>query len=197
MFQNLITSILAFAATNIDDIFILILFYGNKRINPTSILAGQALGLGTLVLASYLAAYIGNFIDQRFIGLLGLFPIYLAAKQIFEMIKNKNDSDNDGRQIALKSTGFIAIAGVTIANGGDNIGVYIPLLTTMSHLEKIEMLIVFAVMTYLWCTIARHLADRPIVARQLDKYGHVVMPVVLLLLGVFILAESGTFALIK
>ncbi|MGC3944375.1 MAG: cadmium resistance transporter [Chryseolinea sp.] len=195
MVQNLVTSILAFAATNIDDIFILMLFYGNKSIKPRNILMGQSLGIGTLVLASYIGSFIGNFVDQRFIGLLGLFPIYLAVKHVIDLFGNNVDS-NDESQTALKSTGILAIAGVTIANGGDNVGVYVPLLTTMGNFEKIQLLIVFAAMTYVWCAIAKYLANRPVIARQLDRYGHIAMPIVLFLLGVFILVKSGTFGLL-
>lgn len=194
MLTNLITSILAFAATNIDDIFILMLFYGTRNVKRSDIVLGQYVGIGALVLISFIGSYIGNFIDQRYIGLLGVFPIYLAIKHTIGLLKNSPDTDQE--IVASKSTGFLAIAGVTIANGADNIGVYIPLLTTMSYWEKIQLLIVFIVLTYVWCVLARMLASRPLVARQLDKYGHIIMPIVLFFLGLFIIIESGSISLL-
>jgi len=196
MLTTIITSILAFAATNIDDIFILMLFYGNRKIKSSTIMLGQYVGIGALVAISFIGAFIGNFIDQRYIGLLGLFPIYLAIKHTIDLIKQRTNI-NDTSDVASKGTGLIAIAGVTMANGADNIGVYIPLLTTMEYFDKIQLLAVFTVMVYIWCITARFLARRPLIARQLDKYGHIIMPIVLFLLGIFIFIESGTTSLFK
>ena len=194
LLQNLLTSILAFVSTNIDDIFILMLFFGSKKIRTSSIIAGQYLGIGALVAVSLLTSYIGNFVDQRFIGILGLFPIFLAVKQILQLVKPEEQQGEDD-DVTLK-TSILAVAGVTIANGADNIGVYVPLLTTMTEFAKIQMVMVFIVMTYVWCMMGRYLASRPVIARQLEKFGHIIMPVVLLLLGLFILIESGTFSLL-
>lgn len=195
MLTSLITSIFAFISTNIDDIFILILFYGNRKFRSSDILFGQYLGIGTLVTVSFLGAFAAKFVDQRFIGILGLFPIYLALKQLFELLRRNHDSDK-GIDMQPESAGLIAVAGVTIANGADNLGVYIPLLTTMTYSGKIQLLIVFTIMTYIWCALARFLASRPLVARQLDMYGHVLMPLVLFFLGIFILFECNTLSLL-
>lgn len=193
LIQNLITSILAFASTNIDDIFILMLFYGSAKVRSSTIIIGQYVGIGFLFVVSLLASYIGNVVDQRYLGILGLFPIFLAIRHVMALIRSTNDDDE---AVNVKSSSFLAIAGVTIANGGDNIGVYVPLLTTMTQAAKIQMAAVFLVMTYLWCWAGKYFASRPLVAHQLEKYGHVVMPVVLFLLGVFILTESHTFDLL-
>lgn len=194
MVKTIITSVLAFVSTNIDDIFILTLYFGNRNIKPRSVFVGQSLGLSTLVMISFIGALVENFIDQRFIGLLGLFPIYLALKHSFDLLgRKKHERDND---ISVKSTGILAIAAVTIANGSDNIGVYVPLLATMDSGDRILLIIIFAIMTYAWCIFGRYLARRPIVAAQLDKYGYMLMPVVLFLLGAFILIESKTFNLL-
>lgn len=190
MLEHLFTSLLAFISTNIDDLFILMLFFGGRRISHSHIIAGQYLGISVLIAVSFAGAFIGNFVDQRFVGLLGFFPIYLAVKQVILLLRNKENEE----QSVPKSQGILAIAGVTIANGGDNIGVYIPLLTTMTIQEKILLVIVFMILTYTWCLAGKYLASRPLIARQLDRFGHILMPVVLILLGVFILTETGTLS---
>lgn len=192
MLQTLLTSILAFVSTNIDDIFILMLFYATGRYKSWQIVAGQYLGIATLVVVSFIGAYIGSFFDQRYIGLLGLFPIYLAVKQWISLWKGAEDDDE---QVAA-SGGVISLAGVTIANGGDNIGVYIPVFATMTFPERLILIAVFAVMIYLWCMLAKYLAHHPLVAKALGKYSHVLMPIVLFLLGIYILYESDSFSLL-
>jgi cadmium resistance transport/sequestration family protein len=194
MIQTLLMSVLAFVSTNIDDIFILMLFFGAKKIKPSRIIAGQYLGIATLVVLSLLGSFVGNFIDQRYIGILGLFPIFLAIKQVWLLVRPPGEDDSG--DVTVTSASIFAVAGVTIANGADNIGVYVPLLATLSQFEKIQLVIVFMVMTYLWCLAGQYLASRPVVAKQLERFGHIIMPVVLFLLGLFILIESGTFELL-
>ena len=194
MVQSLVTSIVAFVSTNIDDIFLLMLFYARARFSKTNIVLGQYLGIGTLVIISFIGAYIGSFFDQRYVGLLGLFPIYLAVRETIALFRKDGDDDDNGE--GLRSSGIFAIAGVTIANGGDNVGIYIPLLTAMTVTEKIQMIAVFAVATYLWCRAAQYLAYHPLIAKQLSKYGHILTPIVFSFLGVFILVESKTFSLL-
>ena len=200
MLQNLITAILAFASTNVDDIFILILFFGNRRLRPFTIITGQYLGIAALVVTALAGAYLGGFFDPRYVGLLGLFPIYLAIKQCIELLRT-NSGKSDAEQDPTISTtgvlsGILAVTGVTIANGADNIGVYIPLLATLSAAEKIQLVIVFAILILVWCLLAKYLASRPLIARQPGRYGHVIMPVVLLILGAYILIESNSLSLI-
>lgn len=85
---------------------------------------------------------------------------------------------------------------VTIANGGDNIGIYIPLFVTLSIAETITTVGIFLLMTLLWCFIARYLTRHPLLKNTIDRYGHIVTPFVLIFLGIFILYESNSWTLI-
>jgi len=199
MLQNLITSILAFASTNVDDIFILMLFFGGRRLRSSSIVLGQYLGIGALVVTSFAGAYLGGFFDPRYVGFLGLFPIYLAVKQFIALLKARSGEAEEEEEPEVNAAGIfsgVAVAGVTVANGSDNIGVYIPLLATMTAAAKTQMIVVFFAMTYVWCALAKYLAARPIIARQLSRYGHIIMPVVLLALGIYILWESNSLSML-
>ena len=195
MFQSIVTAILAFASTNVDDIFILMLFFALKKYTTPQILAGQYIGIFTLVAISAIGAFIGSFIDPRYIGLLGVFPIYLAIKQIIEAIKAKGDLSVE-LQVSKKNQGAFAVASVTIANGGDNIGLYVPLLSILEREGTLILFIVFAVMVLLWCLIAQYLAQHRLLATSLNRYAHIIMPLVLLALGIFILYKSRSLSLL-
>jgi cadmium resistance protein CadD (predicted permease) len=47
--------------------------------------------------------------------------------------------------------------------------------------------IVFLVLVGVWCAAGRFFATRPVVARALSRWGHVVLPAVLIGIGVLIL----------
>jgi cadmium resistance transport/sequestration family protein len=197
MLQNIVTSFLAFASTNIDDLFILMLLYGSHQYKPSHIITGQYLGISTLVIIALAASFIGAFIDTRYIGLLGLFPVYLGLKQVYELITKQAEESGDQVNLPGKGSDIIAIATLTIANGGDNIGIYVPLLTTLSYIEKIGLVVVFIIMVFVWCQAAKYLAAHPLMAKTLNKYAHVIMPIVLLLLGILIITESRTLTLLN
>jgi cadmium resistance protein CadD (predicted permease) len=194
MLQDFITSFLAFISTNIDDLFILMLFFGSGRFRKRNVFFGQYLGIAFLVVVSFVGSLAGLFIDSRFIGLLGLFPIYLAIKQIVAIFSKRRE--NDSNIVVEPTHGVLAIAGVTIANGGDNIGVYTPLLATLNVAGKIVFGLMFIIMVFVWCLLANGLSRHTRIAHTLHAYGHIFMPVVLLLLGIYILVESGTILML-
>ncbi len=193
----LVTSILTFVSTNIDDIFILVLFYGNPRFKEKEIIAGQLIGILALTGVSLLASLIGLLIDKPYIGLFGLIPIYLGAKALWTLVKNKeNEEAVTIEEKKLARNNLLSVAGTTFANGGDNIGIYVPLFATLTWTSKFVMVLVFIAMTFLWCYAARYLTQHPYVARAVNKYGHLVTPFVLILLGLYILYENQSVQLI-
>jgi cadmium resistance transport/sequestration family protein len=196
--EIIITSILAFISTNIDDIFILTLFYGSRRFRNSEIIIGQLLGIGALIAISIVASLAGLIIDKSYIGLLGFLPIYLGIRGLWHALKKSEDDDaSDNLEIEQHNKRHIlSIAGVTIANGGDNIGIYVPLFAALSYVNEVITISIFLLMTLAWCILAKYLTNHPYVAKVIDKYGHIVAPVVLIFLGIFILYESGSYNLV-
>jgi cadmium resistance transport/sequestration family protein len=197
--ELIITSILAFISTNIDDLFILTLFFGNKRFKPREIIFGQYLGIISLIAISFAASLAGLVIDKMYIGLLGLIPIYLGIKSLIELFrKNNNESDEElNLNNNNNRANILTVAGVTIANGGDNVGIYTPIFATLPVSATITMVVIFLLMTMIWCLMAKYLTTHPYIARTIDKYGHMVTPPVLIGLGIFILYESGSLELVN
>lgn len=58
LIRTVTEAVLAFAATNIDDLFLLIAWFGSRRHarGPWEVVAGQALGIGALLAVSALGA---------------------------------------------------------------------------------------------------------------------------------------------
>lgn len=192
MAEAFITSLLAFVSTNLDDIIILALFFGSRKYSQHNIFPGQYLGIFSLVIISYTFAQVGNFIHPRYIGLLGFLPIYLSIKQLIALFRK---GDADEVQIDHSKAGIIAIAGVTLANGSDNMGVYVPLFATLNNFHFMILIIVFAIMTGIWCMLGKYLARNALLAKTITRFGHIIMPGVLFLLGVYILFESNAIYL--
>lgn len=89
--------------------------------------------------------------------------------------------------------GLLGMAMVTVGNGADNVGVYIPLFTGFSGAERLGATAVFAAMTALWVWLANTLAEFPRVKTLTERYQRILIPVVFIGLGVYILLDSGLF----
>mgnify|MGYP003378457439 CR=1 FL=1 len=67
-----VLGVTAFAATNIDDAFLLLLFFGDRRYRARHVFIGQAVGVGLLVALSLVVALATVALPARVVGLLGL-----------------------------------------------------------------------------------------------------------------------------
>lgn len=200
MITTLITSIITFSATNIDDIFVLMLFYSqtNNTFRAWHVVAGQYLGFTALVLISLLGFLGGLLIAREWIGLLGFLPIIIGVRHWL----HRNDlpeDDLDGQKVSNAGvlSAIFGVSGVTFANGGDNIGIYTPLFASSDLAALVTTLVVFYILLAVWCLAGYYLTRHKMVARVLSGYGHYIVPFVLVALGIFILIESGSYTLLS
>jgi len=145
-------------------------------------------------LVSVVAALIALVITPAHVGFLGLVPIAIGSKTLFDLwrgYEESKDAEERGTASGTASQVF-AVATVTFANGGDNIGVYTPVFAVRSGVDTVIIVSVFALMTALWCAIAHWLANHRTIGAPLRRYGHRVLPFILIGLGFMILLEAGT-----
>jgi cadmium resistance transport/sequestration family protein len=194
---NLFQGLGAFVATNLDDIVVLMMFFTNLAWRPRQIIWGQYLGFGVLVLLSLPGYFGGRLIPTAWIGLLGLVPLGIGLKLLF----TKNEADTEVQTVPNQqfwglekfiSLPILQVAAVTIANGGDNIGIYVPLFASKNAAGLGVILLTFAVMVGIWCWIAQRLVQQPAIGHIFSKYGDRFVPWVFMALGIYILYEGQT-----
>jgi cadmium resistance protein CadD (predicted permease) len=77
----------AFVATNIDDIFVLMIFFSSLAYPVRQIVLVQYLGIGSLVAIGVLGSLIALVVPTYVIGLLGIVPIAIGIKNLIEIRK--------------------------------------------------------------------------------------------------------------
>ncbi len=200
--------IIAFIATNIDDIIILLLFFSQVDANfrRRHIVIGQYLGFTAIIFASSPGFFGGLVIRRELIGLLGLLPIAIGLKQLLNREPETTEIQTitiDCQQSAPNNPilSFLLsilhpqtykVAAVTVANGGDNISIYIPLFAGQNFASLGIIFSVFLIMVGFWCAIAYWLSRHVTIADILSRYGQHIIPFVLISLGLFIMYERGT-----
>lgn len=151
-----------FAATNIDDIIVLSLFFARgagQRGTTARILAGQYLGFaGILVAAILMTIGAGAFLPPAAIPYFGLIPLGIGLWAAWQAWRGDDDDDDD---VAGKKVGVWTVAGITFANGGDNIGVYTPVFLSVEPLAVVAYCIVFLALVAVLVALAKFVATAP------------------------------------
>ncbi|WP_103981372.1 CadD family cadmium resistance transporter [Helcococcus massiliensis] len=202
MLETIISSIGVFVSTSIDYLLILTILFGqshvkNKRFH---IYLGQYIGTGILVLVSLLIAYAVNFLPKDWmIGLLGLIPIYLGIKFALLGEGDEDEKEDESKEVMEKLEAsksrklFLTVALLTIASGGDNLGVYIPFFASLDWVNILVSLIIFAIGIIGLCELSSFISKIPFISETIEKYERIIVPLVFIPLGIFIMYNNNVF----
>jgi len=192
LLSTMVAAVGVFAGTDVDDIIVLTVLFLAGRVagRPTKVhvIVGQYLGIAALVAVSAIAAVGLLIVPQRWIGLLGLVPIALGIRGL---VAAATDRDSD---TPVAAAGVLSVAAVTVANGADNLSVYIPLFRTIGLGDSLLTVAVFAVMVAVWLAAAFWLGSHTRVVALVERFGHWLVPVVFVAIGALILIRSGPIA---
>ncbi|MBD2499490.1 cadmium resistance transporter [Anabaena azotica] len=194
------TGFAAFTATNLDDIVVLLLFFSqvNATFQKKHIVIGQYLGFTALVLASLPSFFGGRLFPEAWIGLLGTVPIAIGVNRLFNQEADEEEppilteQSHDSWLSSLFSPQAYGVAAVTIANGGDNLSIYVPLFASSTGEDLGVILTVFFSLVAVWCYAAYRFTQVPALAKLFTRYGSYFVPFVLIGLGTYILIDSHT-----
>ena len=188
-----------FIATNIDDVIILSLFFGRGQGQPGTtrrILLGQYVGfigiLGAAVLATFGAQAL---LPEQALPYFGLIPLGLGLWAAWQAWRNRGADDDDDAQLEGKRVSVWTVAAVTFANGGDNIGVYVPVFVSVSWTAVLAYCIVFLLLVAVLVFLAKWITSRKPIAEALERWEDILFPTVLIGLGLIILISGGAFGL--
>jgi cadmium resistance transport/sequestration family protein len=197
------TGMTAFAATNIDDIVVLMILFtqANTTLRGRHIVIGQYLGFATLVVISLVGFLSGLVFPQHWLGLLGFVPIALGFNTLLSPDTNTDEEtveplEQPPRSLLsnLLSPQVYGVAAITIANGSDNIGIYTPLFASSTLIKLLVILSIFFLLVGVWCLAAHWLTQQQQLAHTLARYGNTLVPYVLIGLGVLIVLDSGALS---
>ena len=169
----------AAVVTTFDDNIYLTGFFSevNRTFRPKHVVVGELIGFTALISISLVGFLIGLAISSDWIGLLGILPILIGLNNLRLLIVNKDESvENksanlkqnarfrgfDSRERSLldiiQDRQTYRVSAVTISNGGNNLGIYIPLFAS-SSLQSLAVIVPICYMivcTWLLYVISPH-----------------------------------------
>lgn len=195
MFELLLLAVLLFLSTNVDDLFVLLAFFADATLSAKSIALGQFLGIAVLYAVSVGCVIAAQTLPERYVGLLGFAPILFGATRIVKLLRRGGRAGGPPEQKVSAASAF-AVALVTIANGGDNLTVYVPAFSVHSKEQIAFFGLVFLVLTGVWLAAAYYLTRHPLLGPLVSRAGNIFAPLVLIAIGVVILKQSGAGRLV-
>lgn len=193
MLETIVVGIMLFASTNIDDIFLTMAFFADPRLDRRAVVAGKFLGISLIVTVSIAAAACAMAVPPEWVALLGFAPLGLGLHRLWSAWRAPPGVTADEEGIPAAAGSLVAqacsVAGVTAANGGDNLGVYVPVFSERFQVIPV-FAVIFAVMTGLWCIGGNLLVNHRLVAATMRRLAGRLLPWVLIVLGLCILAGA-------
>jgi cadmium resistance protein CadD (predicted permease) len=196
-FSELLIAVIAFTSTNIDDLLLLCSLFIDSELRPGSVVIGQFVGMSLLVLMSVLAVHFMVSIPPTWIRLLGFIPLCLGILRLARTLETRSSKlaadlkeaefvGIEQLRVARMNSGTALATLLTLANGGDNLSVYIPLFAVQRVFIPLYVA-VFGVMTVIWCFFASLLTHQHLFRDKLKGYARVIVPWILIALGMKVL----------
>lgn len=205
-------------STTFDDNIYLSLFFSrtNRSFRPIHVVVGEFVGFSTLIGISLIGFLLGRMVDSAWVGLLGFMPIVIGINTLLTahsksetgdipyeervncgpLVKAPHSYEVSARRLTLRKVLGDArtykVSAVTIANGGNNIAIYIPLFAN-STLPKLGVVLLICYMFIgLWCLNSWILIRQPRSAVVMSRVVSKMVPFILIALGLSIIVRSGT-----
>jgi cadmium resistance protein CadD (predicted permease) len=180
----IVVAVLAFLGTMFDNFFAFsaqLIVTAELRVRRVSY--AQALGVATLLVVSGAIGSLLTPIPLPWVGLLCVAPWALA----WHAWQNRKKEPSE-----VFRRGALTTFAMTLALGGDNLGVWIPLLRADGIAHAIVTVAVFVAMELLFLVTAQAFSRHPAVVAWGTKHAPSVMPWLYFGLGVLILIECGS-----
>ncbi len=176
-----------FAATNLDNLVLLVaLSAGRGRVRAAS---GYLLAAATLLAAAILGMLLGDALDPAWVGYLGVVPLSMGLYLGWQWARDR------GTQPGVSGVKPVGVAGsylLMISNSGDNLAIFLPLVADTRKLLLLVIVVTYITMALLWVGLARRLVAHPRVATSLERHGRWILPCIMVLVGCFVLMDTGS-----
>ncbi|MGK7928688.1 MAG: cadmium resistance transporter [Spirulina sp.] len=189
----ILVAVLAFCATNLENLFIVLAYLHHSQYSFWPVSVGYVGAIGGILLGSYGLSQVTLVMPSDRIHYLGLLPIALG---IWEFLKLRHRLQNTQPDIPLSikkvrdSQVMMRVGTVTLVSGLDSLVVFASLFADTRYSADLVIFLTGIGMAVCWVTLAQWLSGYRWISAQLKRFGDVLLPVLLILVGLFILMDT-------
>ncbi len=183
----------AYIATNLDNLILLVAMLARYRNHTSKVIAGY---FACMLILGFVGLWIGkaaNIAPVKYLGLLGFVPISIGAVELIQLRRGKakvtvaQEKSVDGVQ-----TVFITSLISQLGNGADTIVVFGVLFIDSMPSADMLTILTLAAMAVIFVFVGIYAVRHPALCEWIDRYAYRGMPFVLIIVGVYIVANTAT-----
>lgn len=184
----------SFVFTNLDNLILAVITLGAGQDRTWPVFAAMISASLMVLVVSGIAVAIGSAVDAGLLGYLGIAPIGIGLYTLFYAGRNppipaeEASAVGQGNAVAI----WLGTAVLLFANSGDTLAILLPLLVESNRASAVVVALSFLGCSVLWALLARALASQPLLVGRLQRGGERFMPWVMIVVGIYILLNTGT-----
>ena len=182
----------AFAATNLDNLVLLVGWLLAARISTRQVFTGYFIGMSLVLSISILIGLIGYFFPTEYLGYLGAIPIALGIKMLVDLWRRRDDETGAASAPAIPGAAIGGIALTMLSNGVDSVLVFAPLLADSNTKIDLAIAVAYLLMVCLWFKLAIYATTHASRVNALRVAGEWIAPIVMIIVGLYILDNTAT-----
>jgi len=181
---------IAFLATNADNLLLLFAFLADRSFKPWEVIVGYGFGMVTILALSWLVAWFAHFLHPEYVGLLGVVPIGLGLKRLYDRFVRPADSAEPASSRRSTQSQIITVALADVAHGPDTIVLFSALLADADLVARFSISITYLILVIGWSSLGFCLLRHPRVRGPAQRYGDQLSPYLLIGVGIYIVLNT-------
>jgi cadmium resistance protein CadD (predicted permease) len=183
-------TVIAFAATSLDNLGLLIGLYADETFRPRDVLVGYMTAAIAVTAVAYGVSTGVELAPIRYLGYLGFVPIALGLYQAGNLLRSSTSRSTSSLQRVRP--GVVPVFLLMLAQSGDSFAVFVAVFADTRERLEIPILLTVAACVTLISASAYWLAKHSAFAGPLQRGMRWALPVLLIAIGIFILANTPT-----
>lgn len=186
-------TVAAFAATNLDNLVLLIALLARHHARRAMVLTAYAGAMLILIGVSFGLGKAAELIPVGYLGYLGIVPLGMGMTGLIALTRSRPGSTREAKP-ALAATGTVlATTALTqLSNGSDTLATFSVLFADSSPGADFFIIVTFSALVILFCLLALYTARHPRLGTLLQTVGKYVTPLILIGVGAYILSDTVT-----
>ena len=178
----------SYAATNMDNLTILVSWMLAGRISIAGIAGGHAMATVAVLVISTILGLSSGLIPVNFIGYLGVFPIGLGIHSLLGQMRSRSRraKADTGNRAAL------GVAATLTANSADSIIIFSPMLADSQAIIDLYIASAIVVLAAAWFWLAKVASQRAAKLEGVTRVAGWIAPLIMIYVGIYILMDTAT-----
>lgn len=183
----------AYVATNLDNFLLLVSLLAHFRDQAAKVVAGYFVCMIIFALAGYWISSVASVAPVEYLGFLGIVPISLGVYELLKMQGGREKAEVDAEKArGAERKAFTTTLISQLGNGADTIVVFGILFADSTPVADLLIILSLAAMAIAFVVAGIYTVRHPALNLWVTRYAHRVMPFVLIVVGMYVLANTAS-----